>query len=106
MAVDMDRVEAPAMLRALAEPVRWQIVSLLACEELCVCHLSEDLGLPQPLISHHLRTLREAGLVVGERFRYWTYYRLRAEAIDALAGELTSLSTCCPEPAEHRRPCC
>lgn len=68
---------APESLRVLAEPLRWRIVELLSREELCVCHLVEELGVSQPLVSHHLRVLRDAGLVDGERYRYWTYYRLR-----------------------------
>ena len=71
---------AASTLKALAEPMRWRIVELLADEELCVCHLVEDLGVPQPLVSHHLRVLRDAGLVESERYRYWTYYRLRPRA--------------------------
>ena len=50
-------------LKAVAEPMRWRIVELLAAEELCVCHLVEELDVPQPLVSHHLRVLRDAGLV-------------------------------------------
>ena len=54
---------ADELLKALAEPLRWRIVELLAGEELCVCHLVEALDVPQPLVSHHLRVLRDAGLV-------------------------------------------
>ena len=68
-------------VKALAEPLRWRIVELLGAEELCVCHLVEELDVPQPLVSHHLKVLRDAGLVDSERFRYWTYYRLRTEAL-------------------------
>ena len=94
------------VLRALAEPVRWRIVEALAGEELCVCHLAGDLGVDQPLVSHHLRVLREAGLVEGERFRYWTYYRLAPGALAALAERLSSLAEGAPPPLAARRPCC
>ena len=94
------------MLKALAEPVRWRIVQSLAREELCVCHLVEDLGAPQPLISHHLRVLREAGLVDSEKWRYWTYYRLRAAALADLAGQFDELVSSCPPVSKQRRPCC
>jgi ArsR family transcriptional regulator len=91
------------VLRALAEPLRWQIVELLAREQLCVCHLTEELDAAQPLVSHHLKVLREAGLVEGERFRYWTYYRL----VPAAFGEIASLLKVLPTAAGHRarRPC-
>ena len=64
-------VDVPVLecLRALGEPLRWRIAELLAGEELCVCHLVEELGAPQSLVSHHLRVLRDAGLVEAERFR-------------------------------------
>ena len=103
MSVD---VEAPSALRALADPVRARIVELLAAEQLCVCHLTEELGAAQPLISHHLKVLRDAGLVEGERWRYWTYYRLRPEALRAVAARLEDLADDAPTAADERRPCC
>jgi ArsR family transcriptional regulator len=93
-------------LRALADPLRWRIVELLADEQLCVCHLTEELGVRQPLVSHHVKVLRDAGLVEGERFRYWTYYRLRPEALAALAEHMSGVAAAAPQAAEDRRPCC
>lgn len=93
------------LLKVLAEPLRWRIVSLLAAEELCVCHLVEELGVPQPLVSHHLRALRDAGLVATEKWRYWTYYRLRPERLADLAATLASVAAA-PAPGTSRRPCC
>ncbi len=91
------------LLRVLAEPLRERIVDLLADEELCVCHLTEELGVTQTLVSHHLRVLRDAGVVDTERHRYWTYYRLRPEALRPLAEHLTALAR--RRPARRRRPC-
>ena len=105
MAIDVD-VELPVVLKAVAEPLRWRILNALAREELCVCHLTEDLEVPQPLISHHLRVLRDAGLVESEKWRYWTYYRLKPAALAALGDELARLAANAPEPASDRRPCC
>ena len=65
-------------------------------EELCVCHLVEELDVPQPLVSHHLQVLRDAGLVDSERFRYWTYYRLRTEALADLGHSLGALADAAP----------
>ena len=65
------------LLSVLGEPLRWRIVELLTDQQLCVCHLVDELDAPQSLVSHHLKVLREAGLVESERFRYWTYYRAR-----------------------------
>lgn len=93
-------------LRAVAEPMRWRILELLATEELCVCHLVETLGAAQPLVSHHLKALRDAGLVTTERYRYWTYYRLRPDTLAALAEKLAGLAATVPPVGQARRPCC
>jgi ArsR family transcriptional regulator len=110
MRADTDVPAAPTaplpVLKALAEPLRWRIVQALAREDLCVCHLTEDLGAPQPLISHHLRVLRRAGIVDSERWRYWTYYRLRTDAFRELARAVDSLADASAEGARTRRPCC
>jgi ArsR family transcriptional regulator len=92
-------------LRALADPLRWRIVELLAGEELCVCHLVEELRVAQPLVSHHLKVLREADLVETERFRYWTYYRLRSGALAGLSERIAAITSCCPTTSDRRRPC-
>lgn len=109
MTVDVrvaDEVTVPIeVLKALAEPRRWRIVELLSCEELCVCHLAEDLDIAQPLVSHHLRVLRDAGLVESEKHRQWTYYRLRREGLDGLGARLAAITDCCPAPGERKRPC-
>ena len=105
MPVDVSRDAPTAVLRALAEPRRWRIIELLSCEELCVCHLAEDVGIAQPLVSHHLKVLRDAGLVVAEKHRQWTYYRLRPDALGGLGARLSGIASCCPNPGERRRPC-
>ena len=105
MSVDVESPPATA-LKALAEPARWRIVQHLANEELCVCHLVEALDMPQPLVSHHLRVLRDAGVVETERHRYWTYYRLRPDALRAVAQALDTVAGDAPPSGERRRPCC
>ena len=105
MAIDVDAATVSDRLKVLAEPVRWRIVELLATEELCVCHLVDALGVPQPLVSHHLRALRDAELVESSRYRYWTYYRLRPETLDRLGRAVLGLAESAPPAAERRRPC-
>ena len=99
-------VDLFASLKAVADPLRWEIVQALAVEELCVCHLTDDLGVAQPLISHHLRVLRDAGIVESDKWRYWTYYRLNPGALDALGRELRTLADRAPARQTERRPCC
>jgi ArsR family transcriptional regulator, arsenate/arsenite/antimonite-responsive transcriptional repressor len=76
-------------LRVLADPVRLQIVSLLAgTEEACVCELTPALAVSQPTVSHHLRVLSEAGLLEREQRGRWAYYRLRPEPLRLVADAL------------------
>jgi arsenate reductase (thioredoxin) len=97
--------QAPALdiARALADPLRWRIVELLAGEQLCVAHLTEELGVAQPLVSHHLKVLRTAGLVSTDRYRYWTYYRLHPDALRLLTDHLHGLARTAPNGTACRR---
>jgi ArsR family transcriptional regulator len=95
----------PAAVRALADPVRWRICAALAAEDLCVCHLVADLALAQPLVSHHLRVLRDAGLVEAEPAGRWTYYRLCRPALASASAALATLGRV-PRSRHRRRPCC
>ena len=84
-----ERATLAARFKALADPTRVAIVNRLAgAPEVCVCAFVDDLGLSQPTVSHHLRILREAGLVDVERRGTWAYYRLVSESVDALAVAL------------------
>lgn len=75
--------------RALADPTRVAIVNRLAgAGELCVCDLTGAFDLSQPTISHHLRVLRDAGLVESSRRGTWAYYRLVPEAVESLRDTL------------------
>ena len=91
------------LARALGDPLRWRIVELLATEQLCVAHLAEELSVAQPLVSHHLKVLRQAGLIEPDRYRYWTYYRLRPDALATLAGGLRDLVRSAPTGMACRR---
>jgi ArsR family transcriptional regulator len=85
-----DAAQLAARFKALADPTRVAIVNRLAqAEETCVCDLTAAFELSQPTISHHLKVLREAGLVVATRRGTWAYYRVDADAITALADALT-----------------
>lgn len=80
-----------SVLKALAEPTRLRLVSLIAAHdgaEACVCDLTDPVGLSQPTVSHHLRVLVDAGLIEREQRGKWAYYRLVPGVLDALAGML------------------
>src|SRR3954462_3587498 len=86
---DRDRDELAARFKALADPTRVAIVNRLsAADEVCVCDLNTAFDLSQPTISHHLRILREAGLVEASRRGTWAYYRVVPETVAALRGAL------------------
>jgi len=81
------------MFKALGDPVRLRLVSMIAAtDEACVCDLTEAFDVSAPTISHHLKVLREAGLVDGERRGTWVYYRVRPDAFAQL-GHLLQIGT-------------
>lgn len=74
-----------SLLKALSDPVRLRLMSMIAvADEACVCDLMSPFDVSQPTISHHLKVLREAGLVDSERRGTWVWYRARREALDAV----------------------
>ena len=103
-----EAVELAAAFKALGDPVRLRLLSLIAAHEggeACVCDISGAFELTGPTISHHLKVLRTAGLVTSERRGTWVYYRARPEVIGQLANVLVPLgtplaSTCAPDDSE------
>jgi ArsR family transcriptional regulator len=92
-------------LRAIADERRFRILSLLAGGERCVCDLQDILDIGQSLLSFHLRTLKDAGLVTDRREGRWIYYALRPdglEEIEEFLRDLRSRADATPVPA---RPC-
>ncbi|MEU2349917.1 metalloregulator ArsR/SmtB family transcription factor [Modestobacter sp. NPDC049651] len=79
-------------LKALADPTRLRLVSLVAAHggEACVCDLTEPVGLSQPTVSHHLKVLVDAGLMSRDKRGVWAYYALVPGALDAVARVLTT----------------
>lgn len=104
-----ETVPAPAQLlgplKALADDKRLRILTLLASGERCVCELQDALGARQSLLSFHLRTLRDAGLVSDRRQGRWIYYSLERDALGELEELLHDLRTQEPSAAPPDR-CC
>lgn len=88
------------LIRVLADPLRLRIVTLLARETLCTTHLVEETGARQTNLSNHLKVLREAGVVETEPCGRFTYYRLRPEVIEVLAGQFADLAETARATAE------
>ncbi|WP_329272389.1 metalloregulator ArsR/SmtB family transcription factor [Streptomyces pseudovenezuelae] len=93
------------LIRVLADPLRLQIVTLLAKETLCTTHLVEETGAKQTNLSNHLRVLREAGIVETEPCGRFTYYKLRADVIASLAGQFAELAESARAAAGSKRSC-
>lgn len=80
--------ELAGMLKALADPVRLRLLSVVASHtggEACVCDISVGITVGQPTVSHHLKVLRNAGLLASERRGSWVYYRVIPEALQQLS---------------------
>jgi ArsR family transcriptional regulator len=81
------------LLKALADPTRLRLVSMVAAHEggeACVCELTEPLGLTQPTISHHLKILVDAGVFTRDKRGVWAYYALVPATLDALSAVLST----------------
>ncbi|WP_037857896.1 ArsR/SmtB family transcription factor [Streptomyces sp. NRRL S-340] len=91
--MDEDRAVGLAkVFKALGDPVRLRLLSMIASRaggEICVCDLTPAFDLSQPTISHHLKLLKQAGLIASERRGTWVYYRLLPAMTDQLAAVLT-----------------
>lgn len=82
-------------LKALADPARLRLLSIVACStgrEACVCDLTGPVGLSQPTVSHHLKVLTEAGFLSRAKRGTWAYYSLVPDALGGLADVLTGSS--------------
>jgi ArsR family transcriptional regulator len=88
-----DRAADAALFKALGDSHRLAMLATLARadDEVCVCDFTAALPLEQPTVSHHLKILRDAGLVTCERRGTWVYYRLAADARERIDGAARSL---------------
>ena len=86
-----DADQLAVALKAIADPARLRLLSLIQAQpgaEACVCNLTEPLELSQGTVSHHLRVLREAGLVERDQRGSWAYFRVVPEALAAIRSFL------------------
>ncbi|MGM9466377.1 ArsR/SmtB family transcription factor [Streptomyces murinus] len=89
---EVQAAELAKVFKALGDPVRLRLLSMIASRaggEVCVCDLTPAFDLSQPTVSHHLKLLRQAGLIDCERRGTWVYYWLVPEMTDRLAAILT-----------------
>lgn len=99
-----DAERSAALFQALADEKRLRILSLLGTGEHCVCELTEALDVGQSLLSFHLKTLKDAGLVTDRRDGRWVHYSLAPEALGEARAVVEALSA--PRSAREREPRC
>lgn len=94
---DDEATATAAVFGSLSDPNRVKIVNLLATSsgEVCVCDLTEPLGLSQPTVSHHMKKLLDVGLVEREQRGKWAFFTLNAEALRTLAAVADLKGVCC-----------
>ena len=100
----IDEVAARAV-KLLGDPLRAEIVGYLASEQLCTCHLVEMPGARQPTVSHHLKVLRDAGLVEPIPDGRFTYYRLIEAELARLRDDIDRLVSAAEGAPRRFRPC-
>jgi ArsR family transcriptional regulator, arsenate/arsenite/antimonite-responsive transcriptional repressor len=91
--IERDQVERmSAIAKALGDPIRIQLVDVLGknAGKVCVCELVPLFDLSQPTVSHHLKVLREAGIVGSERRGLWAYYYVNPDSLEELSAWLSS----------------
>nr|WP_127891580.1 metalloregulator ArsR/SmtB family transcription factor [Streptomyces sp. S10(2018)] len=93
------------VIRVLGDPLRLQIVTLLARETLCTTHLVEETGAKQTNLSNHMKVLREAGIVETEPCGRYTYYKLRPEVLAGLSEQFAALAASARIATENKRAC-
>jgi ArsR family transcriptional regulator, arsenate/arsenite/antimonite-responsive transcriptional repressor len=90
---DAEAEALAATFKALADPARLRILSLIAAQpgaEACVCHLTEPIGLSQPTMTHHLQVLHAAGLLGREKRGAWVYYKLVPDRVEDVRAALAT----------------
>ena len=85
-------VEPVVVLQAVADPVRWAVLSMLVEAPRCVCKLQEQIPIAGNLLSYHLKVLREAGLVTSSRRGRWIDYALAVDAAERMRAALPGAS--------------
>jgi ArsR family transcriptional regulator len=88
-----DAEELAGLFKALADPVRLRVLGFIAEQpggEACVCHVTAEMGLSQPTVSHHLKLLHDAGLLHREKRGAWVYYRVVPERLEAIRAALAT----------------
>jgi len=87
-------LETTSLFKALGDPTRYEIYRLIAAQsdEICVCNITDNFDVSQPTISHHLKVLREAGLITVARRGVWAYYAAEQSGAERLRAAVSQLA--------------
>lgn len=88
----MNSIEAALICKALSDSNRLQIMDLLRSGEMCGCKLLEHFEISQPTLSHHMRILSEANLIITRKEGKWSHYQINSEALEHFSGFISVLS--------------
>ena len=99
------------MFKALGDPTRVKLLSMISAApggEACICDMTDPVGLSQPMVSHHMRLLVEAGLATRDQRGRWAYFRVAPDALRALSaalqpsGDLTTPNNMSPRDQQEQ----
>ncbi|MFA5006999.1 MAG: metalloregulator ArsR/SmtB family transcription factor [Candidatus Izemoplasmatales bacterium] len=93
----MNYTESARLFRALSDPIRVEVMTLLTTEKRCACQLLERFPISQPTLSHHMNVLVESGLVVSERRGKWIFYGIDPDAVARIMEYVDAIGTVAPE---------
>lgn len=97
---------AARRFRALGDPTRLRVLEIVARGEQCVCDLAATIDVPQPLLSHHVKILKQAGFITVRREGRWNYYAMNRERLEACVCTLEEALAAYDESARLGRPGC
>lgn len=89
----MENKKIAAMFKAFGDENRIQILQLLKNGEKCACHLLEEMNITQPTLSHHMKILCDAGIVIGRKEGKWMHYSISGEGLSEIESYLAQLSS-------------
>lgn len=96
-------IDIAKMLKAMSDPKRLRIVDMLSCGELCACQILEEFHITQPTLSHDMKVLVEAGIVLDRRDGKNIYYKLDNKSLDKLQATLANIFADKPDCICHKK---
>ncbi|MBU4485932.1 MAG: metalloregulator ArsR/SmtB family transcription factor [Candidatus Delongbacteria bacterium] len=90
---DSEYKDIGKLFKVLSDPVRLQIIDLISCKEMCACEILEFLSISQSTLSHHMKVLKECGIVTSRKDATWVYYSIVTEFINDLKEKFNNITS-------------